>query len=96
MVVIQRPCLKCGALIPSGSYCGGCRPDYAPQRLRGRRWMRKRAAVFKRGGYICERCRNAISEEVHHVRGLDDNRLESLMGLCRRCHREAEAAKRAD
>ena len=92
---MQRPCIKCGALIPSGSYCGRCQPNYAPERLRGRRWLRKRLAVLKRAGFVCERCDSRIAEEVHHVDGDPaNNRPENLTALCRRCHLEVEAEKR--
>jgi 5-methylcytosine-specific restriction endonuclease McrA len=96
MVVIQRPCLKCGALIPSGSYCGRCQPNYAPQRLRGRKWMRKRSAVLREAGYVCQRCGDRVAEEIHHVDGdPGNNRFENLLAVCVRCHRKLEAEKRA-
>ena len=90
--MIPRPCLKCGRL-GFDSYCPGCKPDHSPQRLRGRRWMRKRAAVFRRSGAICENCHERIAVEVHHLEDLDDNRVSSLLAVCKRCHRALEAAK---
>lgn len=57
--------------------------------------MRKRAAVFRRGAYLCESCQGAIAVEVHHVNGdPGDNRLENLLGVCSSCHRQLEAKKR--
>ena len=84
---MQRPCINCGTLFPSGSYCGRCRPDYAPERLRGRRWMRKRATVFRRCGYWCERCGDRVAVEVHHIDGdPGNNAMDNLLGVCHDCH----------
>ena len=86
----SRPCLACGQLIAAGSRCGKCavkKQDlYAPDRPRGRAWMRKRAAVLRRAEWICERCRDRLADEVHHLGELTDNRLESLLAVCRKCH----------
>ncbi len=57
--------------------------------------MRKRAAVFRRSGYLCERCGERVAEEVHHLAGLGDNSVGSLLSVCRPCHVELERAKRA-
>lgn len=94
MVVLQRPCLKCGQLIPSGSYCARCQPNYSPERLRGRLWQRKRRAVLREAGYVCQRCHERLAEEVHHLGPLTDNRLHRLLAVCKRCHRALEAEKR--
>lgn len=93
--MIQRPCLKCGALIAGGSYCGRCQPSYSPTRLRGRRWMRRRLAVLREAQFICERCGERVAEEVHHLNGVEDNRMQSLMAVCFPCHRQLEIEKRA-
>lgn len=56
--------------------------------------MRRRAAVMRRAEYICEECRQRVAEEVHHRGALDDNRMESLLAVCHRCHMQLEAEKR--
>ena len=87
---VARPCIKCGALLEHGSYCPGC----APARMRGRKWMRRRAVVFRRAGWICERCHDRVAEEVHHLGGAGRQRVGALMAVCRDCHRELEREKR--
>ncbi len=83
-------------MIAAGSYCGRCRPDYAPTRLRGRKWMRKRLAVLREAEFICQRCGDRLADEIHHVNGdPGDNRFENLLATCRPCHRQLEAEKRA-
>lgn len=95
---MTRPCLDCGRLIAKGSRCPSCdwkrNASYAPDRLRGRAWMKRRATVLRRGGGMCERCREAVAEEVHHLGELSDNRPESLLAVCRACHRALGAEKR--
>jgi len=94
-MVLQRPCLKCGALIASGSYCGRCRPPSSVERLRGRRWMRRRASVLREANYICQNCGMRVAEQVHHIDGdVRNNAMENLMAVDRDCHRQLEAAKR--
>jgi 5-methylcytosine-specific restriction endonuclease McrA len=56
--------------------------------------MTKRRAVFGRAGGICERCGERTAEEVHHLSGVKDNRLESLLAVCKSCHLALEAEKR--
>jgi hypothetical protein len=56
--------------------------------------MKRRATVLRRGGGMCERCREAVAEEVHHLGELSDNRPESLLAVCRACHRALGAEKR--
>ena len=68
------------------------------------RWQRKRAAVLRRDGYICQDCkrygRKTPATLVHHVipyeedaaRALDE---KNLVSLCEACHnrRHPERAK---
>ena len=92
-----RPCINCRRLIEAGSYCSECgwrkNASYS-DRLRGRKWMKRRSAVMRRAGDVCEHCRNRLAEEVHHLNGVDDNRLQSLLAVCRDCHTALEAEKR--
>ena len=95
----NRPCIGCGRLIPYGSRCPECQwrkdASYEPDRLRGRRWMRKRASVFRRAGYLCERC-GRVASEVHHIDGdRGNNSMSNLLSVCGGCHRQLEAEKRA-
>ena len=94
----SRACLGCGRLIASGSRCGRCSwkqtAAYSP-RMRGRRWMRLRAAVLRNAGWVCQQRGDRIASEVHHLHGLEDNQMESLLAVCVDCHRELERAKRA-
>ena len=62
--------------------------------MRGRAWMRRRMAVLKRADGVCERCENRLAEEIHHLNGVGDNRLEMLLAVCHPCHVEIEAEKR--
>jgi hypothetical protein len=93
-----RPCLGCKKLISEGSYCPICAWQTAVRysdRMRGRRWMKIRSAVMRRAEWICQRCGDRLAEECHHLNGVDDNRLESLLAVCRDCHTALEAEKRA-
>lgn len=87
----SRPCLGCGRLIAAGSRCGRClwkaNAAYSPKRMRGRKWMKKRAAMMRRAGWMCEGCGERIADEVHHVDGnVRNNQFENLRALCRPCH----------
>lgn len=93
-------CVDCGATIPRGSRCPGCawkrNAAYAPDRMRGRRWQRRRAAALRNASWVCQRCHRAIAEEVHHRDGdPGNNSFLNLLPVCRDCHRELEAEKRA-
>jgi 5-methylcytosine-specific restriction endonuclease McrA len=60
---------------------------YSPERPRGRRWMKTRRMVMARAGGVCERCEDRLADEIHHLDGLKDNRLEALLAVCHSCHR---------
>jgi len=56
--------------------------------LCSREWSEKRNAVKSRCSGVCERCRMAPVECVHHLtyaRKYEEN-LDDLLGCCRRCH----------
>jgi hypothetical protein len=82
---MQRPCIDCGALIGAGSRCPKCLG--AQERPRGRRWMKRRKVVFRRAGWICERCHERLAVEVHHEDGDPaNNSFANLMACCHDCH----------
>jgi hypothetical protein len=59
--------------------------------------VRRRAAVMRRAGWICETpgC-GRIAQQVHHVDGdPGNNAMTNLLGVCVPCHRALEAEKRA-
>lgn len=62
--------------------------DFYLQYLNSREWKLKRKAVIRRAQNICERCRHARIEDVHHLSyfHLGYESLEELQGLCRHCH----------
>lgn len=82
----------------------GC-PNLTPCPIHGRppnaRWShdrdgrlqhRFRAAVMRRSGGICERCRRRPAEVAHHVRaGYDAG---DGLALCDDCHRELDVNAR--
>jgi 5-methylcytosine-specific restriction endonuclease McrA len=103
-----RTCLRCGALISSGSYCKrkACTPAYAkrdPRRGSGGAASKLRAAVMKRdkgqcraleGGFRCPET-DPQQLEVHHIVKVVDggsNTAANCVLLCRRHHRVLEAA----
>ena len=68
----------------------------------GRPWRRKRAAVLKRDGYLCQCCKRAgrvsLATEVDHVipqaeGGSDDE--TNLQAICEPCHKTKTAAEAA-
>lgn len=68
----------------------------------GRPWRRKRAAVLKRDGYVCQCCqrggRVTLATEVDHVvpraeGGSDDE--TNLQAICAECHKAKTVAEAA-
>jgi 5-methylcytosine-specific restriction endonuclease McrA len=52
----------------------------------------RRLQVFERAEGMCEHCRAAGCEQVHHIAGrggVDPHRLSNLVGLCAGCHARA-------
>ena len=94
----QRPCIRCGQLIPTGSYC----PEHDPreQRNRSRRRVTPgrtkqqeafRAAVLARAGYQCQWVENGVRCAVvgaerltaHHLRKLREMpTYDPARGMC--------------
>jgi predicted restriction endonuclease len=84
--VTPRPCITCGRLIPSGSYC----PAHRPQQDRTRGWALRqlRRQVFAVYGERCARCgAEGVAIEVHHIDGdYRNDDLSNLEPLCFPCH----------
>jgi 5-methylcytosine-specific restriction endonuclease McrA len=57
--------------------------------LRTPEWREKRRLVIEREDGICQGCRKAMIQEVHHSRYVTrgDELLFQLVGLCSPCHR---------
>lgn len=68
-------------------------------------WERKRAAILRRDGYMCQRCkrygRQREAQTVHHIKhydeypelALDNN---NLISLCNECHNAEHPEKAAE
>jgi hypothetical protein len=58
-------------------------------------WQRRRALVLARAGHLCEGCRSAQAEQVHHLtyERVGHEMLFDLVAVCRRCHRALHPAK---
>ena len=70
--------------------CAGVAFDY-----KGTRWVRFRAAVLRRDGYMCQRCkrygRYRAATEVHHILHVDEYPERAfdpgnVVSLCHGCH----------
>jgi 5-methylcytosine-specific restriction endonuclease McrA len=64
------------------------------RRKRDAVYPERRRRVFERGDGVCEYCRAAPLEQVHHIAGrggADPHRLSNLVGLCAECHARAHA-----
>jgi predicted restriction endonuclease len=101
-----RPCLTCGDLVESGSYCPADDPDrHRPRTTPGRGGGSTitvfRAAVLAKAGHRCEvvkggtRCTvtGAGNLEAHHLRPLREggtNDPANGRACCRRHHRMIE------
>lgn len=65
---------------------------------RGPDWPEAREATLARDGHKCRRCGSPEKLLVHHVVYWEisqDNRLENLLTVCRRCHRKVHPTKGA-
>lgn len=65
-------------------------------------WKRVRAAVLRRDGYQCRRCRRfgriRQAEIVHHIKPAESfpelaYKADNLISLCRECHNKAHPEK---
>ena len=88
-----RPCLTCGALTRTGSYCAKHRPPQSPLKQRsGRRQQTFRRKTLQRYGLRCIVCGSTENVEAAHDLPLDMTPgREPVFGvpLCRRCHRKS-------
>lgn len=66
------------------------------------KWKRKRAAILKRDGYTCQRCkrygRTVEATVVHHIKHADEYPElayvdDNLVSLCDACHNKAHPEK---
>lgn len=79
---MRRPCIGCGALIPTGSRCPICQP----QRTRGRKLQAMRAAYVT--GRPCAFC-GEPAEHLDHITPLargGTDRPTNLQPLCADCN----------
>ena len=100
----SRPCLTCGALVTTGSYCPRHEPKRENRQTAGRGGGSAartfRSAVLAKAGGQCEwisvgdvRCTATIALEAHHLVPLTNggtNDPANGRALCRRHHRLAE------
>jgi len=91
-----KPCLRCGTLTRSGSYCAAHAPAQSSTAWRGgstRAWRQLREQVLQRDGRRCVRCTSTRQLEVHHVISRADggrDELTNLVTLCQRHHDETQ------
>ena len=66
------------------------------------RWKRKRAAILRRDGYLCQRCKRYGKQVpavvVHHIQHADERpdliyTDSNLISLCSQCHNLAHPEK---
>ena len=67
-----------------------------------KKWKRKKAAILKRDGYLCQHCKRygkaVAATTVHHIEHLDTSpelalKDENLVSLCAKCHNEQHPEK---
>jgi len=91
-----RPCLRCGTLTRSGSYCAAHAPAQSSTAWRGgstRAWRQLREQVLMRDGRRCIRCGSTDRLEVHHLvaRGQGGpDAAHNLVTLCHHHHAETQ------
>jgi hypothetical protein len=103
-----RPCLTCGALTRTGSYCSKHRPPESPGKQRsGGKQASFRERTFARYGNRCMACHTTGSPD-NPIEAAHDVRMDELdeqggyheykfgVPLCRRCHRKIDAAMRRE
>jgi len=94
-----KPCLRCGTLTRSGSYCAAHAPAQSSTAWRGgssRAWRRVREQVLQRDGRRCVRCGQTAGLEVHHVRSRAAGGGDELANLVTLCHHHHADTQRAE
>ena len=94
-----KPCLACGALTATGSYCPAHRPASGSKAWAAgstRAWRRARAAALARDGHQCVRCGQTAGLEVHHVRSRAAGGGDELANLVTLCHHHHADTQRAE
>ena len=89
---MKRRCLRCRALIATGSHCQAHKPRPSdPSRVRGRRGQQIRAATLATWGYRCAACgATGVALEIHHRdHDVENNAATNLVPLCKPCHARA-------
>lgn len=70
---------------------------------RSKKWRKKRAAILRRDGYVCQHCKwygiRKEAETVHHIKHLEDYPElalvdDNLISLCKKCHNKEHPEKR--
>lgn len=90
-----RPCLTCGQLTRTGSYCPAHTPAQGSRAWRAgstRQWRGLRAQALLRDGHRCRNCGTVDGLHVHHLVELHHggrDTLENLVTLCDTCHHGA-------
>jgi 5-methylcytosine-specific restriction endonuclease McrA len=92
---VNRRCLRCRRLIPTGSYCRACGATRRGT-SNGWRWTEIAAHVHRRDR-VCVKCGSSDGLQVHHRLPISEggtSRLSNLELRCRRCHAEAHTQNR--
>ena len=88
-----RPRVACTAPgCPNARPCPAHPASWGRAMPRG--WGRTRARILARDGYRCRSC-GAPANEVHHVRGRDEQDDAWLVSLCSPCHAAITRAQAA-
>jgi len=58
--------------------------------LHSAEWKAKRKLALVRDNYKCQKCKENPAEQVHHLtyKNLENEKLEDLISVCRKCHEE--------
>lgn len=69
---------------------------------KNKKWQKKRAAILRRDGYLCQECRKygrkTEAVTVHHIKHADTNPEliytdSNLISLCNSCHNKQHPEK---
>ncbi|MGX9296120.1 HNH endonuclease [Tsukamurella paurometabola] len=90
-----RPCLTCGDLISSGTYCTDCKPAETGRDKKSAHWNTSRwknlSRRLRRQAPFCELCSSTSNLQVDHILPIVDYpeltyEVENLRVLCRTCN----------